>query len=601
MPVAELEMKNSSVKKFDTNKAKIQISPPNVPHNLSFNTTGVIMSLKSLPLLMCLFSLPVFAGAESGGGGDVIVFQDDSVVLADPWIDNNSPQPSNMPALRSLNPRILKTIQSYISATESTITELAGESPRDPLEESLIARGYLPKDFPSSNKMSDISALISELGKRSNGLRFYGVKNALELNDFCASGGKKVYKLPNGAQVQQVACTAGVETFIIEPLFERLSIRQQALLLIHERLTTLRDSLGGKNYSAIARFTTGLNVYVNLYKEQVKNKFRPLLEVEQKQLSEFYIAIEELELRNSEVTDDSFQWSAHPIGGGRVHTSASIDPSAVIALDSVIYKGSEIAAGARVQKLMNRNKLPMTLKKDSNVENVLIYSKEKDFIFSVAEKSIIKNSNLLFSRLVVGENSKIMDTNIKATEITIGNEVEFSNSQISIEKKIQVADGQKLVNQSLLDETVDKFYPEGVTLRPIDVTLSGIDFTSSTHQDLGEKVISILNNNGEGIVVTRNVAFLGRCEWRGELKIFGEYKKYQYSNIRAKVVFKNFVKNTDTSLMVITSDGLIKAAGFQKRLEVEGRIPDRLLESLMTNGIEIKRFVDTVAIMAQPM
>jgi hypothetical protein len=253
-----------------------------------------------------LFSLAAMAadGPSVGGGGDVIVLPNDSVVLADPFIDHGAKQPNNMPPLRALNPRILSGISSY----------------------QKVLSKFLAK-FITGQK-SDISPLIEELTKRNSELRFYGVQSAEEMNNFCAPGGRKIYKLPMGAQVQQVACTAGKETFLVEPLFSRLSLRDQSLLLIHERLTTLRDQYGGKNYSAIARFTTGLNIYLNLFRDQMKEKYSKLSEGETQQLTEFYTATEEIELRNKEVTENSFQWSAHSYGGGRVHATSDVDPSA---------------------------------------------------------------------------------------------------------------------------------------------------------------------------------------------------------------------------------------------------------------------------------
>jgi hypothetical protein len=212
----------------------------------------------------------------------------------------------------------------------------------------LYAKASVSVAADFSDGKSDINEALAKLATRNNDLRFYGVRNAEELNQFCAPGGRKIYKLPTGAQVQQVACTAGNETFMVEPLFARLSLRDQGLLLIHERLTTLRDQYGGKNYSAIARFTTGLNVFLNLYSEQNKRKYRALSVDEQKILTDFYVATEEIEKRNSEVNDDSFQWQAHRLGGGRVHLASIIDDSAFVAIDSVIAKKSEIGANSKV-------------------------------------------------------------------------------------------------------------------------------------------------------------------------------------------------------------------------------------------------------------
>lgn len=174
---------------------------------------GKAMNFYVLVSVMTL-STALWAGPSVGGGGDVVILPDDSVVLADPFIDSGAHQPDNMPPLRALNPRILQAINLYQKASNKMVNQLA-----------------------VVNGKSEVAALLAVLATRNNDLRFYGVRNAEELNNFCAPGGRKIYKLPNGAQVQQVACTAGTETFIVEPLFVQLSLRDQALLLIHERLT----------------------------------------------------------------------------------------------------------------------------------------------------------------------------------------------------------------------------------------------------------------------------------------------------------------------------------------------------------------------------
>lgn len=344
-----------------------------------------------------------YAGPSVGGGGDVVILPDDSVVLADPFIDSGAPQPNNMPPLRAMNPRILQVINLYNKASS-----------------------FLIEDF--ADKESDINLTLAELATRNNDLRFYGVQSQEELNQFCAPGGRKIYKLPNGAMIQQVACTAGNETFIVEPLFIRLSLRDQGLLLIHERLTTLRDQYGGKNYSAIARFTTGLNLYLSLYKEQIKKKYRVLTESEQKLLSDFYIAIEEIEKRNSEVDDDSFQWIAHKNGGGRVHVAAIVDDSAFISLDSVVTKGSEIAANTSVKEFYNDYRLPLVMEEGASVEKLsLTYYTNTSYpqynILPTANSKIILKARTkikdvilgnLTNSFTTGEDSKITNTTINS-------------------------------------------------------------------------------------------------------------------------------------------------------------------------------------------
>lgn len=363
--------------------------------------------LKTYTLLItALVNSALWAGPSVGGGGDVIILPDDSVVLADPFIDSGAPQPNNMPPLRALNPRILQVINLYTKAGSSLISDFAA-------------------------KESDINATLAKLAVRNNDLRFYGVQTAEELNQFCAPGGRKIYKLPNGAQVQQVACTAGNETFMVEPLFSRLSLRDQGLLLIHERLTTLRDQYGGKNYSAIARFTTGLNVYLNLYSEQNKKKYRMLSVEEQKILTDFFVAVEEIEKRNSEVSEDSFQWQAHRNGGGRVHVNTIVNESAFISLQTVIAKKSEIGANAKLINFYNPHRLTLMMGDGVSVINLSsVFTNEggyavvptansiitlKDYV--TLEDVTIKNNT---DQVVIGENSNIKKSTFDTQSLVTG-------------------------------------------------------------------------------------------------------------------------------------------------------------------------------------
>ncbi|MDO9180953.1 MAG: hypothetical protein Q7U04_01030 [Bacteriovorax sp.] len=168
----------------------------------------------------------------------------------------------------------------------------------------------LLEDLSPRAYKSEIADEIKKISLRESGLRFYAVQSASELNDFCASGGRKIYKLHEGQIANQVACTSGVETFLVEPLFLRLSLRDQVLLLVHERLTPLRDKFGGKNYSAIARFTTGFGEYIDLYKKEAEGTYPILNNDETNRLTIFFISTEEIQFRSSNPTENSFQWRA---------------------------------------------------------------------------------------------------------------------------------------------------------------------------------------------------------------------------------------------------------------------------------------------------
>ena len=364
--------------------------------------------IRPISILFISLSLSLMAhavGPSSGGGGDAVILPDDSVVLADPFLNSGAPQPNNMPPMRSLNPRLLQVADSYLKAS---LFHLELMSPGEGNQESLH---------------SDIAQQIKALSLRRNDLRFYAVRDQTELSLFCAPGGRKSYVLPSGAKVEQVACTAGNETFLVEPLFLRMSLKDQTLLLIHERLTTLRDAQGGKNYSAIARFTTGLGIYLDIYREQYKNRFRTLTEKEQKSLTEFYIAIEEIERRNSEITEDSFQWYAAHTGGGRVHNLSDVAEDAVIGLGFVVGKKSVVKSGAVLKRAYLSGCIPQ---------------------FVVGERSVIDQVNLWdLKKLQVGDDSTVLKSELSG-QIELGdksflNSVKVGNKQADF--RVEIGDG----------------------------------------------------------------------------------------------------------------------------------------------------------------
>lgn len=236
---------------------------------------------------------------------------------------------------------------------------------------------------------------------------------------FCASGGRKNYNLPDGVKVEQVACTAGNETFLVEPLFRRLSIKDQALLLIHERLTTLRDKMGGKNYSAIARITTGLRIYLTLAREQSANQYRHLSDEEMNTLTNFYISVEELEKRDKELEPDSFAWTAHRYGGGRVHNTSFISANSLISLNSLVR--AECQIGDEVTLINSRLENNVKIGSGTELNDVHVYmqaqigenNKLKDLI--VGQKvetghTVEVRGVTLYDRSEIGERVKIEGT-----------------------------------------------------------------------------------------------------------------------------------------------------------------------------------------------
>jgi hypothetical protein len=447
----------------------------------------------ALTLKMFFFSFAVQAafGPSTGGGGDVVILPNDSVVLADPFLNSSDQQPNNMPPMRSLNPRLLQAADAYLRASEPILT-------------------FLSRD----RRSSDLVTTLKVLSTRKNSLRFYAVRNQEELGQFCAPGGRKSYILPNGARIEQVACTAGNETFLVEPLFLRLSIKDQALLLVHERLTTLRDAQGGKNYSAIARFTTGLSLFLSLYREQAKNVFRALNESEQNVMSEFYIATEEIEKRNSEINEDSFQWTAAHIGGGAVHNMSHADPSATVGLNFVIDKNSTIEAGAQLKQT---NKLTI-------LENVF-----------VGEGTLIHNVTFNYGKIALGQNGVLSNSDIRG-DLAIEdnfkiNNFSYSGSGFSAEQglvvndfkisdvKLKVAANQKMEN-GFIDPLSQNSYILGTRIKDINTSWRdafNVEYFVPSYSDDNSRSTThnIVNIPGLSVTLNSNLSCWKEFSWSG--------------------------------------------------------------------------------------
>jgi hypothetical protein len=569
-----------------------------------------LFKLTALIGLLCSVSLSCAtanaqARGNEGGGGDVVLLPDDTVVLADPWIDTGAPQPNNMPPMRALNPRILQLSSLYLSATSNILN-----------------------DFSPSKQNSEIVREISKLSTRANSLRFYAVQDQAELNSFCASGGRKIYKLPEGHVVNQVACTAGDETFFVEPLFLRLTLRDQVLLLFHERLTTFRDKLGGKNYSAIARLTTGLSVYLNLYKKEAKGIFSVITEEDAKKLTEMFIAAEEIQFRDSDPTLESFQWSAHTNGGGRVHSGSSIDPAALVSLRSIVPEGSILAANSKV--INSKSAAALQLDEKAIIDSTDIFSNGYEKIIlakntkivkssikgnlelaegaivdwsslsstvgenkvlgknaqiikstingnlELGEGAIVDGSNFLSGNKVLSKNTKIVKSsisgsfelregsivdgsNISGTSLLIGQNSNIVKSSININSYLTIGSNQTLENGIISTETMKNFFPlDKISPLPINLEWSedGVLFdgtkgyNGSAYSKKDVKDLYDSYNKGSGLKIATSIDRAGLLS-----------NKYKL-NIDYTLNFSS-VMNADPKYYVV-EDGIIYKAGFTK-------------------------------------
>lgn len=388
-------------------------------------------------VLTSALSLSAYAqknGGGNGGGGDVVVLPDLSVVLADPFLNQSASQPNNMPPMRKINPEILQLVESFRRIIEPNLLLLANHS----------------------CDRSDINDELKNLVKKDNGFHFYTVQTAQEMGMYCGSGGDKIYTLPVGAKSERVACTTGNKTFIIEPYFAQLSIKDRALLLIHERLTTLEDNETNRNFNAVAKITTGLSVFVSLYKEQSTGIKRVLTDPEVKQLKDFYVGIEELELRNSTINEHSFDWTTHPFGGAQVHNSASVSTDAFVGVDTILGRGSFVDSGASITKSNFKVKCGCEVPP-----------------IKVGKNVILDSFRFIGSELVVGANSRFKNSTISNFAVpNVG--IRDDDQKLStvagscVQREVKISENQVLENGTINDQSV-RYLIDSYKAQPISL------------------------------------------------------------------------------------------------------------------------------------
>ena len=113
---------------------------------------------------------------------------------------------------------------------------------------------------------------------------------------------------------------------------------------------------------------------------------------EREAVTNFYVAIEEIEKRYGHVGPDSFQYAAADIGGGKVHSSATVDPSVVVGIDSTVGPHSQIQAGTKLLGVRSTEPAKFVFGKD-----VLLGNVEIDGLLS----------------LTIGENTSISDSELR--------------------------------------------------------------------------------------------------------------------------------------------------------------------------------------------
>ncbi len=270
-------------------------------------------------------------GADNSGGGTVVI-ENDTVVLADPFLRR--------------------------AGNEGTFHCQPGE--RGDLAPALIAElrraGALLVRYGAAS-FSD--RFDRSFGPEADNHSRYGRSVFIEnevfdpITEYCFVG-KLPYDspmeteaLPIDGRTEVAGYTEGNVTWIREDLFRKMSLREQAKLIIHERLHAYA---GNVRHGPIADLTNGLGLALSFFNEQRNGKRPRLSDAEVVTLQRLVLQIQHLRLqkggpsvfRGNPLTD----YRVVQNGGGLVHSRTSVHDRAYIGVGSVI--------GERVAKVAAR-------------------------------------------------------------------------------------------------------------------------------------------------------------------------------------------------------------------------------------------------------
>lgn len=270
-------------------------------------------------------------GGETGGGGDAVIFPDDTVILADPYLIKEGQEGTfNCPA-----------------GTEGT---LAPE-----LRDELNLIGMLLVRYGAPLSINDRDGFFrpSHHFDWSNRVSSRFIENHVFTAHFCfvdqlPKNEHLNLEAPAGARVESVGYTEGKVTWLRKDLFRAMSVREQAKTIVHERL---HGFAGNIPHGPIVDITNSLEAVLSLYQAQQRGDRTHLNE-------EQILALNTLILRISQVLDTAsplpslvspgFQPKVVRNGGGVILGNTSVAEDAFIGVGSVVGPRVMIASGAEI-------------------------------------------------------------------------------------------------------------------------------------------------------------------------------------------------------------------------------------------------------------
>lgn len=268
---------------------------------------------------------------EVGNGGDAVTLPDDSVILADPFTKRIGSPQNLHPALVTELKRVGRLLTRYGAMWNYRERHY---------NHGASAGHWSGVDYHDQAKFVEESVL--------DPLIEYRFVDALPKIRVCGSESDPD-SLPSGSQLHAVACTQGVVTWIKESLFKRMTIREQAKLIIHERLHSLPTFIA---HELIADLTDGIDLMLFFYNEQLNGR-RPRLTLTQVETMRIMVKrIVQVGMQAGRFEEPHYfidEWHILQNGGGLVSNSNThVSPDSYVGIGSMLDAYGRMGAGAEL-------------------------------------------------------------------------------------------------------------------------------------------------------------------------------------------------------------------------------------------------------------
>ena len=284
--------------------------------------------------MLAAFVSPVQAREGSGShGGDAVQLADDRVVLADSFLKANSGKGDHSAGGRRfvIYPELkaeLALVSKLLAAYGCKFQQPEMYSALDTSHKRLC--DFITKDVANAKETEYY--LVDKLDRPE-----------------CQNNAQ--YTLPVGAKlIEGAACTWGGRTYLRTDVFSKMSVRDQAKLMIHERMRALPKA---PFLSEIAEFTGGVETMLNLYYEQKNGKWRELTAAEHASMAKLLegLRIARLVRPASDEAWFAMQTGRHIAvqGGGLVPAKGlRIESGAYVGVGSIVFDPGVIGANSRI-------------------------------------------------------------------------------------------------------------------------------------------------------------------------------------------------------------------------------------------------------------